>query len=331
MEHIQTVVVQVAADKLDEASRPEGLLAQLDQHKAFLQQQPGFQGVQVARSADATGNAVLEVETRWRDPDSLAQYEGREPNVAAIISRHSDLIVPESLRISSEEVTEARSAPTPAETHERLLLPLLVPLGVFLFGVLVVYGLSRIYLEVPAHVATPMALGIALGILFLSWYLASNPGIPRWQIGGIALMAAALLTGGAIYAAVHEDKAETAATPEPGAAAAAASPEAPTAAAAGPADATIAMVPSLKFEQTELAVAAGTQLTLAFDNRDTGIPHNWALYRDEGHSDPLAGANDNICTGPCSGQVTFGPLDPGTYFFRCDVHPQQMMGTLIAQ
>src|SRR3990170_3403861 len=96
--------------------------------------------------------------------------------------------------------------------HERLALPLLIPAVVFLFAVLVIYGLSRIYLELneweykDVRMATPAAIGVALAILFVSTYLASRRTVSGVQIAFVMGIGAALLTGGAIWAAVHEDK-----------------------------------------------------------------------------------------------------------------------------
>ncbi len=96
------------------------------------------------------------------------------------------------------------------ETHGRLALPLLVPAVVFLFAVLVIYGLSRIYLELndwkyrDVTMATPLAIGIALLILLVASYLATRPRVPVWQIAFILAIAAGGLTGGGIWAAVHE-------------------------------------------------------------------------------------------------------------------------------
>ncbi len=94
------------------------------------------------------------------------------------------------------------------------MLPLLVPAGVFLFALLVIYGLSRIYLELneikvgDVSMATPLGIGVAIAIMAVSAYLASRPIIPRWQIASIVSVAVVLLTGGAIWAAVHEGGAE---------------------------------------------------------------------------------------------------------------------------
>jgi uncharacterized cupredoxin-like copper-binding protein len=100
------------------------------------------------------------------------------------------------------------------ETYERVALPLLVPAAVFLFAVLVIYGLSRIYLELDTYhvgdvsMATPLAIGVALGILGIAAYFASRSRVPRWQVGSVMLFAVAALTAGSIWAAVHEERVE---------------------------------------------------------------------------------------------------------------------------
>jgi len=98
------------------------------------------------------------------------------------------------------------------EVHERLALPLLIPAVVFLFAVLVIYGLSRIYLELDTYkvgdvgMATPLAIGVSLIIFLVAAYLASRPRITMLQIGPIFIVAASLLTAGSVWAAVHEEK-----------------------------------------------------------------------------------------------------------------------------
>jgi uncharacterized cupredoxin-like copper-binding protein len=121
-------------------------------------------------------------------------------------------------------------SPTPGRdeearrTHERLVLPLVVPAIVFLFAVLTIYGLSRIYIDLntwhykDVRMATPLAIGVSLTILLISTYLAGKP-VPRWQIGFIVLLAAGGLAGGATWAAVHTEPKQApqvAASPTPG-------------------------------------------------------------------------------------------------------------------
>lgn len=95
-----------------------------------------------------------------------------------------------------------------------------------------------------------------------------------------------------------------------------------------PATAEIAMVPSILFDRNELTIPADTDVTVTADNRDQAVSHNFAVYTDESAAEDLG--KTEICSGPCVDEVTLN-LPAGEYFFRCDVHPNQMTGTLIVQ
>lgn len=99
----------------------------------------------------------------------------------------------------------------------------------------------------------------------------------------------------------------------------------------GGAAAEISMVPVNQFDMVELTIAADTEVSITADNADVGIPHNLAVYasRDAAESGEEALAATEICNAPCTDVATL-TLDPGEYFFRCDVHPIQMVGTLVA-
>ena len=87
---------------------------------------------------------------------------------------------------------------------------------------------------------------------------------------------------------------------------------------------------NIAFDKGTITVPAGAQVTLNFDNRDSGIPHNFAVYTDANASTPVF-VGDTI-TGPATITYTFtAPPAPGTYFFRCDTHPTNMTGTFIVQ
>ncbi len=90
----------------------------------------------------------------------------------------------------------------------------------------------------------------------------------------------------------------------------------------------VAMIPTIKFDTVDVTVPAGETVTLTADNVDTGILHNWALYTDESASEQLAATE--LCI-DCTETITFDPPDPGVYFFRCDVHPIQMVGTFVVE
>ena len=86
---------------------------------------------------------------------------------------------------------------------------------------------------------------------------------------------------------------------------------------------------NFQFSTNCLAVTAGQSSTIAFDNKDAGAAHNVAIYTDSSASKNLF--RGDIVTGPKSTTYDVGALDPGTYYFRCDVHPDSMHGTFIVK
>jgi plastocyanin len=80
-----------------------------------------------------------------------------------------------------------------------------------------------------------------------------------------------------------------------------------------------------------LAVLPGRAFTVAFTNADTQAIHNFAIYTDSTATKLLGGAPSATDTVPTGGSTTYqvSALDPGTYFFRCDVHPTTMTGTFV--
>ncbi len=83
------------------------------------------------------------------------------------------------------------------------------------------------------------------------------------------------------------------------------------------------------FDLGTINVPAGASVTINFTNRDS-IPHNFALYTD-GTAQTLI-FRGQIITAPATASYTFtAPAKPGTYFFRCDVHPMLMTGSFVVQ
>ena len=79
-----------------------------------------------------------------------------------------------------------------------------------------------------------------------------------------------------------------------------------------------------------ITVKAGSQVTVNFNNMDVGVPHNLAVYTNSSASTSIFVGQ--IITGPATATYTFtAPSTPGTYFFRCDVHPANMIGQFIVQ
>jgi plastocyanin len=82
----------------------------------------------------------------------------------------------------------------------------------------------------------------------------------------------------------------------------------------------------LKFDRTELDVPAGRPFTLVLDIR-ASASHNVAIYRDANATDSLF--KGDVFGGPASRVYAVPQLPPGTWYFRCDVHPD-MNGTVVA-
>jgi plastocyanin len=82
------------------------------------------------------------------------------------------------------------------------------------------------------------------------------------------------------------------------------------------------------FDKATITVPAGASVTINFTNKDSA-PHNFALYTN-------SSATTSIFKGQTvtASSVTYNftaPSTPGSYFFRCDVHPTMMTGTFVVQ
>ncbi|MEK7247837.1 MAG: cupredoxin domain-containing protein, partial [Chloroflexota bacterium] len=239
--------------------------------------------------------------------------------------------VGDSLQVLDMEAlrTEASWKPLEEATHarERVVLPVVIPLGVLAFALLVIYGLSRVYLEIRGDGATALAAGIAIGVLLVSFYLANNPRAPGWQIGAIVAVTGLVLAGGAIWAVANEDEFETSAEGNGEVTASAAPSD------GEPEGLAISMTDN-KFDKTALTARAGEEVVIALTNKGAAI-HNVQISDASGDY-PAAFCTANGPT-PCSdpariaggadGTITF-TLPAGTYLFRCDYHFLEMTGEL---
>jgi len=79
----------------------------------------------------------------------------------------------------------------------------------------------------------------------------------------------------------------------------------------------------MAFDVDSMTANAGGPIVVTFTNNDT-VPHNFSVYTEDG--------GDAIATGDIINQgqtdeIDLGELEPGTYYFVCDLHPE-MNGTL---
>jgi plastocyanin len=81
----------------------------------------------------------------------------------------------------------------------------------------------------------------------------------------------------------------------------------------------------LEFDASTIEAPAGEEFTVTLNNLESQ-PHNFAVYVSDGGEEIVKG---EIITGPDATVDTVVPaLEPGTYFFKCDVHPD-MNGTIV--
>ena len=98
--------------------------------------------------------------------------------------------------------------------------------------------------------------------------------------------------------------------------------------ATGPAVPLTLTAENLSFDKATLTAPAGSTVAMTFVNRDTGMPHNFALYTDATAATKIFAGE--VVTGPATVTYTFTvPSSPGKYFFRCDAHPALMTGTFV--
>jgi hypothetical protein len=240
--------------------------------------------------------------------------------------------------MAEHEEPESHTTESQDDVNQRLAFPLLVPVVVFLFAVLVIYGLSRIYLELntievgDVTMATPLAIGVSLFILFSAWFLATNRRVPMYQVAGIGMVAVFLLTGGAIWAAVDDRDAggpegpsvtETPSNIEPGTVQVSLiDPEWAVTANPDTAD-----TGDITFNIENDGVSAHNLRVVRSDLAPESLPLDAAgLQVDESAVVPLF-ASDNLSPGDTLSEVV--TLEPGAYVLFCNVagHYEQGMHT----
>lgn len=82
----------------------------------------------------------------------------------------------------------------------------------------------------------------------------------------------------------------------------------------------------MAFDEKTITISAGSPWSLQLVNEDAA-PHNVAIYSDESAGESLF-VGEMISSTTIVYQVP--ALEAGTYFFRCDLHPE-MNGTLVVE
>jgi plastocyanin len=83
----------------------------------------------------------------------------------------------------------------------------------------------------------------------------------------------------------------------------------------------------LAFDTSTITLPAGKPVTLVFDNQDAGVPHNIAIFPSSTDlANPLF--RGETFNGVATKDYAIPALEPGEYYFHCDVHPT-MYGTVV--
>jgi plastocyanin len=105
-----------------------------------------------------------------------------------------------------------------------------------------------------------------------------------------------------------------------------------TAAPTGPVTELTIVASGIKFDLETITFPAQTEVTVTFENRDAGVPHDFTVWRSEAAAtagDEAAKiAESSLITGVSETEVRFTTPDPGQYYFNCTVHPPSMFGTV---
>lgn len=211
----------------------------------------------------------------------------------------------------------ASEEPLVGEVRFHVPLPLTIPLVALALIAGLAIGFAKVLLEIPSEAATIVALATAANILGAAAFVSLRPKVgSSTGLELLAIVAYPVLIG--VVVAVLGIGQE--------AAPAAASDEKP--AAAANVDATVT-AESIAFDTGEISLPAEKDVKIEFDNQDSGIEHNIAIYKNESDAlnktDPIF--QGQVFKGVDSEVYSFTAPKAGEYFFHCDIHPN-MNGTV---
>lgn len=185
--------------------------------------------------------------------------------------------------------------------RDRLVMPILLPLGILAVIAAVLFGFSRILLSLTPTAATVTAIVVASGVVITAAVAAGRKQVRLSTLGAMLGVTAgvAMLAGGVALAVVGGNEEEGGGGEKPVVTLAAA---------------------NIAFEPTSLTVPAGEAFTLQFHNQDANTQHNVQIFDDPKFAGtPLfSGA---LVTGVRQTDYEVDPLEAGAYFFHCEVHP----------
>ena len=187
--------------------------------------------------------------------------------------------------------------------NERFVVPFGLPGTIFLLVGVGVIALSRLFLAVSAEAAPLIGIVIAFALLG-GFYLISVRDVGRPAMATLATVAVALVLAAGVAGALKGEREFHHAE--------------------GGEGEFLLAAENLEFDKESLDFPASSEVVLVFENREA-IPHNFSLYESEGGEALFEGEILNA-----EGEIEYEFETPpgGEYYFQCDVHPDQMKGTV---
>jgi len=187
------------------------------------------------------------------------------------------------------------------------------PLIAVVLGGILVWSFSRILLAVgkdqAVAISSLMSLNILVGAALVAYgrRVRNRPVVLPFLVGA----AGAVVAVGVVAAVAFGDRGPKATE------------------AAGAKTENVSLTASgIKFVETNLTFTAGAKISMKFDNKDAGTQHTFHLFDGKDANAPSL-FRSPLVKGPATATFTFtSPSKPGSYFFHCDVHPTQMVGTV---
>lgn len=197
----------------------------------------------------------------------------------------------------------------PRNVLDKFIYPLAVPAVAGLALFLIILAVSQILLAMGGENATPIALLIAVIVLFGCAFLASAPKVTRSQamlsVAVPAVVLAIAGIGARAYRVNHHE-------------------------AKGGQEASIPpqITTDDKFSVTSYTVPANTPIDIQVTNQGSA-QHNMHIL---GVKDAVTGkepvTDPQLVAPGTTADLKFTIADPGTYKFQCDVHPTEMIGQI---
>jgi plastocyanin len=196
---------------------------------------------------------------------------------------------------------------TNTDLRERAVLPVLIPLLAIVLTEIMVFSMSRVLLAVDKNMAVLVALGTSVAILVGAAFIAARPRLRSTTVVGLLVVLAIGAVGAgalALRQGPHYLKEEAANRPK------------------------LALsAKDLAFDKKQLEISPSGAI-VDFQNGDTQ-PHNLAIYPSEDELDTALFKGSIV---PAGGKAEYevGPIEPGDYYFHCDVHPT-MSGEVVVK